>query len=889
MLEILYTIIIYPITQIIEFVFVFAQKLFKNTGISVIGVSAAVSILCLPLYMVAERWQETERDIQKKMSGKISKIKAVFKGDEQYMILSAYYRQNHYHPVYALRSTFGLLVQIPFFIAAYSYLTRLPSLQGTTFLFIHDLGKPDALILIAGGINFLPVLMTLINCISGAVYTKGLVIKEKIQLYGMALVFLVLLYNSPSALVLYWTLNNVFSLLKNIYLKIGFRKKQQILYGLISFSLFALSYYILFVHHGSFKTRILIAFLSVFFGIIPWIVPYINKILKYIKRIQWTLKETFYLFLSSALVLWITSGIFLPSMLIAASPQEFSFIDDYSSPLSFIFNTSVQSFGLFLFWPLMIYLLYAKKIKNIFSLLSAILAFSAICNVFIFKGNYGLISKDLVFTNGSVEHNLRDIAVNTAALSVILFILALLYIRGYKKTLHFSVLIIMIAIASFSVKNIYSINSEFKKLSEYYTPADRKNTEISPIFHLSRTGNNVIMLMLDMAQSVFIPYIFEEDPELYKKFEGFVYYPNTVTFNGWTLGGAPPVFGGYEYTPLGLNSRPELDYKDKTNEALLLMPKLFSSSGFSVTITDPPYADSNWIPDLRIYDSEANVSGYITDGVYTDLWLEQNNIDLPGQSEVLNRNILWYAIFREAPLVFRQALYYTGSWCAPFSGYRMRLFLDGYAVLDNLDKLTGFTPQKENNALIMVNNTTHENHFLQAPGYRPELTVNNYGSSRFSKEVWYHVNAAAIKRLGDYFEFLKSNNVYDNTRIVIVSDHGCLDATYVNKTSLPFHLDHFNPVLMVKDFYGKDDMKTDMTFMTTADVPSIAVKGLISGPVNPFTGKALLPDKGSPQLILTDRVRLLNGKEIDLNTRNTFFVQKNIFDENNWSRPEDLP
>ncbi len=62
--------------------------------------------------------------------------------------------------------------------------------------------------------------MTLINCIAGAVYTRGFAFKEKAQLYGMALLFLVLLYNSPAGLVLYWTLNNVFSLLKNIYYKI---------------------------------------------------------------------------------------------------------------------------------------------------------------------------------------------------------------------------------------------------------------------------------------------------------------------------------------------------------------------------------------------------------------------------------------------------------------------------------------------------------------------------------------------------------------------------------------------------------------------------------------------------------------------------------------------
>ena len=58
--------------------------------------------------------------------------------------------------------------------------------------------------------------MTVINIIAGFIYAKKGQIKEKIKLIIIALVFLVLLYNSPSGLVFYWTLNNLFSLCKNI-------------------------------------------------------------------------------------------------------------------------------------------------------------------------------------------------------------------------------------------------------------------------------------------------------------------------------------------------------------------------------------------------------------------------------------------------------------------------------------------------------------------------------------------------------------------------------------------------------------------------------------------------------------------------------------------------
>src|SRR5574344_2315606 len=143
MASVLYTIIIYPLIQILEPVYVAFQNTFYVPGVSVIGISVAVTALCLPLYIVAEKWQQIERDTEKKMAPGIKRIKETFHGDEQYMMLSAFYKENHYHPIMALRSSFGLLIQIPFFMAAYIYLSNLSSLQGHGSLFIRDMGSPD--------------------------------------------------------------------------------------------------------------------------------------------------------------------------------------------------------------------------------------------------------------------------------------------------------------------------------------------------------------------------------------------------------------------------------------------------------------------------------------------------------------------------------------------------------------------------------------------------------------------------------------------------------------------------------------------------------------------------------------------------------------------------
>ncbi|WP_370570354.1 YidC/Oxa1 family membrane protein insertase, partial [Sphaerochaeta sp. S2] len=224
----------YPIELLVELLFVFFFKAFDNFGLSIAAISILVSLLSLPLYHIAEQLQKKERDTRIRMQPGISRIKSVFKGDEQYMILSTFYRQNHYHPAYALRSSVSLLIQVPFFIAAYHFLSHLPQLQGESFFFIKDLGTPDGLLQIGSvSINVLPILMTIINIVAGAIYTKGFPLRDKIQLYGMAGLFLVLLYDSPSGLVYYWTLNNVFSLVKNIFYKL--KHPLKILYLIAAF------------------------------------------------------------------------------------------------------------------------------------------------------------------------------------------------------------------------------------------------------------------------------------------------------------------------------------------------------------------------------------------------------------------------------------------------------------------------------------------------------------------------------------------------------------------------------------------------------------------------------------------------------------------------------
>ena len=138
--QMLYKLILGPLELLFDVIYAWAMQLIHNPGLAIIFLSLAINFLVLPLYKRADAVQEEERETAKKLKPGIDHIKKMFKGDERVMILQTYYRQNNYKPFYALKGTLSLLLEIPFFIAAYNYLSHLSLLQGVAFGPIADLG-----------------------------------------------------------------------------------------------------------------------------------------------------------------------------------------------------------------------------------------------------------------------------------------------------------------------------------------------------------------------------------------------------------------------------------------------------------------------------------------------------------------------------------------------------------------------------------------------------------------------------------------------------------------------------------------------------------------------------------------------------------------------------
>lgn len=907
-----------PLKLVFEIIYALANRFLQNPGLSIIVLSLVMNFLVLPLYKRADAMQEASRDIEAKLHDGVAHIKKTFSGDERMMILQEYYRQNHYKPTDALNGSVSLLLEVPFFMAAYQFLSNLQLLQGAALGPIADLGAPDGLIVLGGiTINALPVLMTLVNVISSAIYLKDFPLKTKIQLYAMAGFFLVFLYDSPSGLVFYWMLNNVFSLVKTIFYKIKNPQKVAAL-GAGAAGAAALVVGIAAMGGRSIKLRVLIIGAGLALQLPLFWQLFGRKIRRRFpaKPVEPNRK----VFLLGVLFLTLLVGMLIPSNFIAASPQEFIDAIYFHNPMWYIVHTFCLAAGTFLIWMNVFYSLVGPGGKALFDRTMWVLCGLMLVNYMFFGTNMGVISSSLFFEN-NFDLTAREKLLNLAVMVLLGVVLSLVFSKWNGKTAAV-LLTATIAVSGMSTINLVQIDRSVDRVITGNQFVDSRKC-----FSFSRNGKNVVVLMLDRAMGEYIPYMLNEKPELRESLSGFTYYPNVVSFGAFTNWGAPALFGGYEYTPVEINKRDTETMVSKHNESLKVMPVLFSQNGFAVTVCDPPYANHQWIPDLTIYKDYPGITAYNTEGGFGDT--EFLNATKQRTIDNRHRNFFCFSIMKTMPLVIQPTLYNSGRYNqADYEVYERNAmvqvahstsasdgmntqFLSSYNVLASLAEMTEITDDAINTALIMNNNVTHEPMLLQAPEYTPIFHVDNTEYDRANADRFrvdgktlrvenvqqmshYHTNMAAILRLAEWFDYLKEMGVYDNTRIILVSDHGrglahSQELMMEDASGNVINAEWFYPLLMVKDF-GSSVFTICNDFMTNADVPTLATAQLIENPVNPFTGNAISSEE---KFAHEQFVSLNMNSNVDTHLGNTYkeakwaSVKDDIWDAENWTFYED--
>ncbi len=846
-IDILYNFFIMPIQILIYIIFTSMNRVLGNSGGAVIAVSLVVQTLVLPLYERADALQEEERRQQEKMAHWVEHIKKTFKGEERFMMLSYYYKKMDYKPWYALKSSVSVLLQIPFFIAAYRYLSATPLLAGQSFLFIKDLGKPDSIVTLGGfAVNIMPILMTVLNILSCEVYTRGMSFKDKIQPYALALFFLVLLYNSPSGLVLYWTVNQLYSLLKNIVEK-NLKNKSGDIFGQTE------------------KTQ--------------------SQIGTYL-----TIAAFFALF---------TGGV-IPLNIVHSSVMEFA--ETGNNPIHILLLVLSLWVGALVFWGGIFYSLFSDELRKMMIITVACISIGGVVN-YLFWGNDSGVMSTLLTYEFAPYYTLPENLVNLCIYLAVICPVAYITIKRMDwAKMVFRVL--MLSVVLFCAVRFVSIAGQ---LVDYYENKNATVEEGDKILSLSKNGRNVVFIMLDRAIGGYVPFMFEEKPELKEAFAGFTWYSNTISHGCYTNFGVPELYGGYEYTPEEMNRRSDELMSDKHNEALLVLPRLFSQNGYDVTVCDPPYAGYEWTPDLTIYDGYDGIKSYITKGAFVE---KSGAISPQFYKAKQEHAFFFHCVMRISPLFF-QPYYYMAVDGATMYGDELPSeygsFLSDYSTLLCLEDMTQIKEDGGDSFIQLQNETTHHSAILKKPEYMPDLkltdemvqgymddesnvrTLNGVTLTMGDKQGLghYHDNMAALMALAHWFDYLKENECWDNTRIIVSADHGRGMGQFDNMT-LQDELDveWVNPLLLVKDF-GDSQYRESDEFMTIADVPSLLTEGVIDDPVNPFTGNAINTEaKNDVQMVTMSQNWMIfpgSGTAFDTSDAPWFeLTPGDIFSEENW-------
>ncbi len=181
--------------------------------------SYAAAIIVLTLIIKSLLWpvQNKATNEMRKMSllsPKMTEMREKYKDDPQKMNeeMMKLYREYGVNP---FSGCLPMLIQIPIFFGFYAMLGSAIELRNSSFLWVQDLSQPDTVGHILGfPINVLPLVMAASQVWQMIITPKSGDAMQQRIFYFMPVIFLVFCYNYASGLALYWTTQNIFSIVQ---------------------------------------------------------------------------------------------------------------------------------------------------------------------------------------------------------------------------------------------------------------------------------------------------------------------------------------------------------------------------------------------------------------------------------------------------------------------------------------------------------------------------------------------------------------------------------------------------------------------------------------------------------------------------------------------------
>jgi len=198
-------------------------------GWTIVLITVIIKLMFWPLTRASTRSMKRMQELAPQLKA----LKEKYKDDAQQLTKKQWelYKKNKVSP---MSGCLPMLIQMPVFIGFFTMIRSAIELRGAHFLWALDLSKPDTLFMIPG-VTFLPFISTpeglpfnLLPLLMGGAMlwqshltpvSPGMDPSQAKMMRYMPLMFLLFLYNYSSGLALYWTVNNVLTVLQTKYTK----------------------------------------------------------------------------------------------------------------------------------------------------------------------------------------------------------------------------------------------------------------------------------------------------------------------------------------------------------------------------------------------------------------------------------------------------------------------------------------------------------------------------------------------------------------------------------------------------------------------------------------------------------------------------------------------
>jgi YidC/Oxa1 family membrane protein insertase len=201
------------------FVLHWLQGIVHNYGIAIICLTILVRVCAYPLTHKGMKLQAKAMAEQAKIRPYIDELNKKYADNPQLKNkkLMELYKEHGINPLGFLRGCLPMMIQMPIFISLYFLLSESFELRGATFLWITDLSSPDRLFAFGSTLpvlgeyfNLLPILMGVSQLlVSKFTSTASADPNQKNIMYLMPIMFIFILYNMSSGLILYWLVSNL--------------------------------------------------------------------------------------------------------------------------------------------------------------------------------------------------------------------------------------------------------------------------------------------------------------------------------------------------------------------------------------------------------------------------------------------------------------------------------------------------------------------------------------------------------------------------------------------------------------------------------------------------------------------------------------------------------